>query len=80
MNKYIFITNEGCTYQPNSSSLEPDCENAQVLGIVAGENENDALNNLLEQNAYLKDSSFNEIYCYKLSNDCIISNFNLKRQ
>ena len=77
MNKYIFITDEGYTYQPNSNSLEPDCENAQVLGIAAGENENDAFKNLLEQNGYLKDSSFNEIYCYKLSSDCIISSFSL---
>ena len=80
MNKYIFITDEGYTYQPNSNSLEPDCENAQVLGIVAGENETDALKNLLEQNEYLKDSSFNEIYCYKLSSDCVISNFNLRKE
>lgn len=78
MNNYIFLTNEGYTYQPNSSSIEPDCENAQVLGIVTGESENDALKNLLEQNAYLEDSSFNEIYCYKISNDCIITYFNLK--
>lgn len=78
MNKYIFITNEGYTYQPNSTSPEPDCENAQVLGIATGDNENDAFKNLLEQNEYLKDSNFNEIYCYKLSSDSIICNFNLK--
>ena len=36
MNWYIFITNEGYTYQPNSESNEPDCENAQVLGIGLG--------------------------------------------
>ncbi len=80
MNKYIFITDEGYTFQPNSSSLEPDCENAQVLGIVAGENENDAFKNLLEQNDYLIDSSFNEIYCYKLDSDCVINNFNLRKE
>lgn len=80
MNKYIFITDEGYTCQPNSTSLEPDCENAQVLGIVAGKNENDAFKNLLEQNEYLKDSNFNEIYCYKLSSDSFISNFSLKKQ
>lgn len=78
MNKYIFLTDEGYTFQPNSASLEPDCENAQVLGIVAGENETDAFKNLLEQNEYLKDSRFNEIYCYKLSSDCVICNFNIK--
>lgn len=80
LNKYIFITNEGYTYQPNSSSLEPDCENAQVLGIVIGENENDALKNLLEQNTYLRDSDFNNVYCYKLDSNYIMSVLNLKAQ
>ena len=27
MNKYIFLTDEGYTYQPNSTSDVPDCEN-----------------------------------------------------
>ena len=32
MNYYIFLTNEGSTYQPNFESIEPDCDNTQVIG------------------------------------------------
>ena len=66
MNRYIFITNEGYTYQPNSKSSEPDCENAQVLGMGLGNDEKDALKDMLEKYKYLKNSSFNEVYCYKI--------------
>lgn len=54
MNKYIFLTNEGYTYESNSESVEPDNENAQVIGIVAGNNENEAFDKLLEENEDLK--------------------------
>ena len=66
MNKYIFLTNEGYTYESNSESIEPDNENAQVIGIVAGNNENEAFDKLLEENEDLKNSNFNEVYCYLL--------------
>lgn len=42
MNRYIFLTTEGYTYQPNSESIEPDCDNAQLIGIVEGENQKEA--------------------------------------
>lgn len=31
MNKYIFLTTEGYTYQPNSQSIELNCDNAQLI-------------------------------------------------
>ena len=80
MNKYIFLTNEGYTYESNSESVEPDNENAQVIGIVAGNNENEAFDKLLEENEDLKNSNFNEIYCYKLSTDFNIKYFYLKNK
>ena len=42
MNNYLFLTNEGYTYQPDSESIEPDCENAQLIGIAAGNTEEEA--------------------------------------
>ena len=78
MNYYIFITNEGNTYQPNTKALEPDCNNSQVLGIASGNDEDEAFKNLKDQNIYLLDSFFNEVYCYKLESDNIIKYFNLK--
>ena len=80
MNKYIFITNEGYTYESNSESVEPDTENAQVIGIVDGNNENDAFDKLLKESEDLKNSNFNEIYCYKLSTDFNIKYFYLKNK
>ena len=69
MSKYIFLTNEGYTYQPNSESVEPDCENSQLIGITEGSNQEDAFNNLLKEREYLKKFNFDEVYCYKLDDD-----------
>ena len=69
MNKYIFITNEGVTYQPNSKSIEPDCENSQVIGFANGNNEKEAFDNLLKENTQLKDTNFNEITCYQVKEE-----------
>ena len=66
MNKYIFLTTEGYTYQPNSESIEPDCDNAQLIGIAEGINQEDAFKKLLDKYDYLKESNFEEIYCYQL--------------
>lgn len=66
MNKYIFLTDEGYTYQANSISDTPDCENSQVLGIIEAENENRAFQKLIEENAFLLETNFEEIYSYKL--------------
>lgn len=77
MNKYIFLTDEGYTYQPNSTSDVPDCENSQVLGIIEAENEEMAFKNLLNENMYFKDSNFCSVYCYKLSNNFIRKDFRI---
>ena len=66
MNKYIFLTTEGYTYQPNSESIEPDCDNAQLIGIAEGINQEEAFENLLNKYDYLKESNFEEVYCYEL--------------
>ena len=78
MNYYIFLTNEGSTYQPNSESIEPDCANTQVIGISSGNNEDEAFENLKRENEYLFKMSFNEVYCYKLETENIEKHFNLK--
>lgn len=67
MKRYIFITTEGCTYLPDSESIEPNCENSQVVGYANGENEEDAFNNLLKENDYLKDTKFDELICYQIT-------------
>lgn len=69
MNKYIFLTNEGYTYQPDSESIEPDCENAQLIGISSGNTPEEAFENLINERKYLREFNFDEIYCYKLAED-----------
>ena len=67
MNKYIFLTNECYIYQPNSESIEPDCENAQLIGIASGNTQEEAFKNLINEKEYLREFNFDEIHCYKLA-------------
>ena len=46
MKSYIFITDEGTTYQPNSISPEPEIENCQVIGFAQGNDSNEAFKEL----------------------------------
>jgi hypothetical protein len=69
MDKYIFLTAEGSTYQPNSDSFEPDIENLQVIGFAQGDTVDNALKNLLELNEYLVNTNFDEIFAIQLVND-----------
>lgn len=66
MNNYLFLTNEGYTYQPDSESIEPDCENSQLIGISSGNIQEEAFKNLINEKEYLRQFNFNEIYCYEL--------------
>ena len=67
--RFIFISNEGYTYQPNSNADIPDIENSQVIGFSYGKDEEEAFNNLLKENKYIKETSFNQIISYHLSSD-----------
>jgi len=65
ISNYIFLTNEGHTYQPDMEEIE----NTQLIGIAKGKDSHDAFNKLLTENPYLLGTSFEEIFCYKLDND-----------
>lgn len=69
MDNYIFLTDEGYTYQPNSESDMPDIENLQVIGISNGENETEAFYNLMSRRKYLLETTFDKIFGYRLSSD-----------
>lgn len=69
MNNYLFLTNEGYTYQPDSESIEPDFENSQLIGIASGNTQEEAFRNLLKERDYLKEFNFDEVYCYKLDDN-----------
>lgn len=66
---FIFLTFEGYTYQPGSESAMPDVENVQMLGIASGPHPSSAFGRLAEENPWLRDTSFDEVYCYELARD-----------
>ncbi|MGD2094066.1 MAG: hypothetical protein PVH77_03565 [Phycisphaerales bacterium] len=68
MKSYIFITAEGYTYQPESESVEPDIENCQVIGFAKGEDSQQALQNMIQENKNLLETTFDELICYELKN------------
>jgi len=70
--KFIFLTNEGFTFQEHSKEVEPDIENIQVVGTTEGVNPEDAFDNLLKENPYLSETRFNEIYCLELAKNAEI--------
>jgi len=69
MGAYIFITTEGYTYQPGSEEVEPDIENCQVLGFAKGDDADAAFCVLLQENAYLLETSFDEVVCLELKDE-----------
>jgi Tfp pilus assembly PilM family ATPase len=69
MGEYIFLTTEGSTFQPNSTSYEPDIENMQVIGFAEGDTVQDASRKLLELNEYLATTNFDEIFAIQLAGD-----------
>lgn len=79
MKNYIFLTSEGYTYQPNSESIEPDIDNLQAIGISEGNNSQMAFENLIKKSEYLLETTFDEVFCYELSQDFkeSVSHFNL---
>jgi hypothetical protein len=66
MNSYIFFTNEGHTFQPDSASSVPDVENLQVIGFASGNDDEKAFENLVTENRWLRSTSFDEIQCLQL--------------
>ncbi|HEX9912856.1 MAG TPA: hypothetical protein VGB01_06390 [candidate division Zixibacteria bacterium] len=69
MKAYIFITQEGVTYQPDSALDELDIDNCQVIGFAKGNDENEAFQNLIRENEYLLDTNFDEVICFELENE-----------
>ncbi len=70
MKNFIFLTDEGQTFQPSIEDNEIiEVENLQVIGIASGINSDEAYKKLLLENSYLTDTTFETIFCYELSNE-----------
>jgi len=68
MKKFIFITSEGFTFQPNNEDYEPDIENMQVVGFGEGDTVDNAIKFMLKENSYLRKTSFNKIIGIEIKN------------
>jgi len=66
MRHFIFLTNEGTTFQPSDADIGDEIENAQVLGWGDGEDEDEAIRDFARNHSYLYDSTFNEAVMYEL--------------
>ena len=55
MNEYIFYTPEGWTTPPNDNMM---VENCQVLGVVSAKNKQEASEQLIKENPWIKSSGF----------------------
>ena len=69
MNSYIFLTDEGYTFEPDSAGESRKIENLQVIGFAQGADADEAYRNLISENSYLRATSFEEIFCYQLDKD-----------
>jgi len=69
MRHFIFLTQEGYTFQPNSESATPDIENLQVLGIASGTDEQNAFDNFIKENEYLLDTDYEDVAAMELKNE-----------
>jgi hypothetical protein len=69
MREYIFLTTEGTTFQPNSTSSEPDIENMQVIGFAGGDTVQNAATQLVGLNPHLASMNFDEIFAIQLADD-----------
>ncbi len=68
MRHFIYLTQEGYTFQPNSKSDIPDIENLQVLGTASGKNEKKAFDNFVKENEYLLGTDFENVIAMELKN------------
>jgi hypothetical protein len=70
MNSYIFFTDEGFTFQPTKYEDERDIvENLQLVGIAKGESPEEAFNNLIYNNSWIKQTTFESFYSYPLKDN-----------
>lgn len=65
--RFIFLSFDWTTYQPNSESSEPDIENMQVIWFSEWFSRKEAFQNLLSENNYIQETTFDEVWCMRLA-------------
>ena len=69
MNNYIFLTDEGYTFQPETEQEPVEIDTLEVIGFAKGTDANTAYRNLLDENPQLQKSTFQKIFCYQLDGE-----------
>ncbi|MCK4695116.1 MAG: hypothetical protein KAT74_05115 [Candidatus Cloacimonetes bacterium] len=77
---FIFLTDEGFTFQPKSDFIESEMDNLQVLGLSEGLNTDNAIENFIQDNKFLKELNFDNILVFELISDKVIQSFSLKER
>jgi hypothetical protein len=66
MNSYIFLTDEGYTFQPETEDEPVVIDSLQTIGTARGADAMDAYRNLLAANPHLQERKFEKIFCYQV--------------
>ena len=66
MNSYIFLTDEGYTFQPETEEEPVVIDSLQTIGTARGIDAMDAYRNLLAENPQLQEKRFEKIFCYQV--------------
>jgi hypothetical protein len=65
MNSYIFLTDEGYTFQPETEEQPVEIDSLQMIGTAQGSDAMDAYRNLLSASPHLQEKRFERIFCYQ---------------
>ena len=66
MNSYIFLTDEGYTFQPETEEEPVVIDSLQTIGTARGTDAMNAYRNLLAENPQLQEKRFEKIFCYQV--------------
>ena len=75
---FIFLTDEGYTFQTESDFVESEMDNLQVLGFSEGLNINEAIEKFIQENEFLNELNFDNVLDFELTSDKVVQSFSLK--
>jgi hypothetical protein len=66
MNSYIFLTDEGYTFQPETEEEPVVIDTLRMIGTAIGSDAMHAYRNLIADNPHLQEKRFEKIFCYQI--------------
>jgi hypothetical protein len=66
MNSYIFLTDEGYTFQPETEDEPVVIDSLQTIGTARGTDAMDAYRNLLAETPQLAERKYEKVFCYQV--------------